>query len=872
MPEPDRWEKTKALFQQALEVSGSRRAEFLAEACQGDNELRLDVEGLLAADSETDGFLETPAAALLGVSHDSSDALPGDGRIGPYVIVRVVGTGGMGVVFEAERADDQFRQRVAIKLIRRGMDSDLIVRRFRLERQILATLNHPNIAALLDGGATPGGQPYLVMEFVDGEPIDDFVHREKLTLEESLRLFQEVCTAVQFAHQNLVIHRDLKPSNVLVTGERDVKLLDFGVAKLLHTGYALTAPMTQTTDRVLTPAYASPEQIRGQKVTTATDVYSLGVILYELLAGRRPFDVSDTSLPELARVICDETPLRPSEVASGRDANEGSGNRGRLIARGLAAELDNIVLMAMRKEPERRYVSAAALADDIRRLLEGRPVLAQRDTTRYRIRKFVQRNRRLAIVGLLGMLSLVAGTVATSWQARNAVRARAAAEQNFSDLHSLTKTLIFDIHDAIADLPGATPARALVLGRGLEYLDSLRAQSAGNRQLLRDLSDAYVRLALLQGQPMGANQGDLAAARRALERSLEIAESLVRTDSTDLAAVRGLALVHEKMSDIVAWMGDASGGVAEARLALAGFQSIAEAQPDSVRAQLSLAISRIKLGDLLGSPHFLSLGDTAGALREYQLADSILGAAPLLSSENAAVRRYVGLVLERSAGMHRVRGDWENAMRDFTHSLRIREEIAAGAGASVNARRDVAVTLQNLCEVHRQLNKLDASAASCERAREIFGLLAQADTANIQAYEDMARVHASVAMLAESRGDTASAAASLSRTAAIREEMLSRDPDNMLNRRLLVQALLDLVPLHLAAARAGGNAAAEHLTSARTAMRRAETLVLELQRSGTAVDRETERLRLSRKMIGGTTGTRAGGFVESRFTAICRPS
>src|SRR5262245_28756322 len=353
-----------------------------------------------------------------------------DVRVGPYRLIREIGRGGMGTVLLAVRSDDAFQKRVAIKVLRRGMDTDAIVGRFRHERQILASLEHPHIASLLDGGTTDDGLPYFVMEYVDGQLVTDYCDAKALDTTSRLELFRKICAAVQHAHQNLVIHRDIKPANVLVTSDGTPKLLDFGIAKLLNPDPGVqTLAATIAGSPLMTPEYASPEQVRGETVTTATDVYSLGVLLYELLTGRRPYDLPSRTPDEIQRVVCNSVPVRPSTVVthaassqSTRDRPEIDSERTRppdadRLRRRLAGDLDNIVLKALAKEPSRRYASVDQFSEDIHRHLTGLPVIARKDTLGYRTAKFIRRNRAGVAAAALVVLALVAGLIGTAWQA-----------------------------------------------------------------------------------------------------------------------------------------------------------------------------------------------------------------------------------------------------------------------------------------------------------------------------------------------------------------------------------------------------------------------------------------------------------------------
>ncbi len=415
-----RYGQVKALFLDAVELQGAERERFLAASCDGEEPLRHELEALLAADRE-DLELERPVAEQAAELFDEPRDIAAGRRIGAYRILNEIGCGGMSTVYLAVRDDDQYQQRVAIKLIRDGLGSEDRRRRFAQERQILAGLDHPNVARLLDGGTTEDGLPYVVLEYIEGLPIDAYCDRHRLSIAERLQLFCDVCSAVHAAHQNLVIHRDLKPGNVLVTADGVPKLLDFGIAKLLNP--ELSSRDIQTTlpsFRLMTPAYASPEQVRGEPVTTATDVYSLGVMLYQLLTGQAPYLLDGVSREEVERVICEADPQPPSTAVSSEtttwpEASVGSlhPRRPSTLRRRLAGDLDAIVLMALRKEPQRRYSSAEQLADDLRRTLQDEPVRARRDTLVYRTGKFLRRNRWVPAAALAVAVFSAAMTVQT---------------------------------------------------------------------------------------------------------------------------------------------------------------------------------------------------------------------------------------------------------------------------------------------------------------------------------------------------------------------------------------------------------------------------------------------------------------------------
>ncbi len=423
----ERWQRIKPILDASLDLRGEQRQAYLDRMCGGEPALRREVESLIASYESSTDVLETPAlernaAAVL----EAIDGPAPGARLGHYEIVEEIGRGGMGTVYRAVRADQEYRKQVAIKVVRRGDESEFIIRRFRNERQIMASLEHPNIARMLDGGTTEDGRPYFVMEFIEGEPIDRYCDRRRLNTRERLQVFCTVCGAVQYAHRKLVIHRDIKPGNILITQDGVPKLLDFGIAKILDPeGAAGDLGPTVTVFRMMTPEYASPEQVRGEAITAASDIYSLGVLLYQLLTGHRPYRLRSRSPHELARAICEDAPDRPStavgriETASSPGEEEPitispeSVSRDRdtipeRLRRSLAGDLDNILLTALRKEPDRRYQSAAAFAADIRRHLEGKPVLARKDSIGYRVWKFVQQRRAAAIAAALLVIGVAA--------------------------------------------------------------------------------------------------------------------------------------------------------------------------------------------------------------------------------------------------------------------------------------------------------------------------------------------------------------------------------------------------------------------------------------------------------------------------------
>ena len=508
--DPDRWRRIEDIFQAVLDCDPGRRAAFLDDACAGDAELRAEVDSLLAAHHDTGFKTSVAMEEALGALEFRSDELGAGRRIGPYKVVRMIGRGGMGSVYAAARDDDAFQKVVAIKVIRRGLDTDDIIRRFRAERQILATLDHPNITRLLDGGTTDDGLPYFVMELIEGEPIDRYCDGHKLAITERLKLFQSVCEAVRYAHQNLVVHRDIKPGNVLVTREGVPRLLDFGIAKLLAADPE--ASHTRTNASALTPEFASPEQLRGDPVTTATDVYSLGVLLHVLLTGSRPDRESGPgSAP----------PAKPSSRAP-----ETSRRR-------IAGDLDNIVLMALHDDPKRRYASAEQLSDDIRRHLTKVPVIARPDTRGYRTARFIQRNKGLVAAAVAVLLTLTAGVAATLWQARVARRERDAARLEQAKAARIN-AFLQDMIGYSGQTTTASPKRAK--GKDATVIDMLDDAA---RRVETELEDQPAVKAEMLGT-IGGTYSVLAnydAARRYLQEAYELDLKLYGPDGMQTGMV-----------------------------------------------------------------------------------------------------------------------------------------------------------------------------------------------------------------------------------------------------------------------------------------------------------------------------------------------
>ena len=714
-----RWGRLRALFDAAAELPPDQRAGFLARACGDDVGLQRHVASLLAAGEATGDFLKDAVRGAAAAATPEPGFYVGR-QLGAWRLIRELARGGMGAVYLAERADAEFHGTAAVKIVRDPLASDELLRRFRYEREILAALNHPNIARLYDGGTTEEGLPYLVMEYVEGEAIDAYCERRRLPLEGRISLLRTVCEAVRYAHQNLIVHRDLKPANILVTGDGIPKLLDFGIAKLLDPGsVAYTVVETGTALRLLTPAYAAPEQVRGRPVTVATDVYALGAVLYRLLTGRAPHRFTSTAPSEIERVVCQVEAERPS-LAGGRPRVDGddlppppavSADR---LRRRLAGDLDTIALMALRKEPERRYPSVEQLSEDLRRHLEGLPVKARPDTWRYRSGKFVRRHRvGVAVVGL--MVILLAGFGLTmSVQA-----ARLARERDTVAEVSRFLVGIFDVADP-ENAPGDTVTARELLDRGVERVRTeLSDQPAVQARLQFIMARVYGNLGL-HAKAMELAREALGTRRRLFgERHEAVAASLDQVAGLhyELGELDSSVVLHEEalllardlfgksdlrvatsttnLAHALRARGDYGPAELRAREAVALFERLIDPGVDSEQVMLTDGIA-----NLAQVHHF------AGHLAE---ADSLFR---LALAQRRALRGDlhpdVGEALNNLAAVLNDEGQLAEAEAMYREALRVDERVHGPD------HPDVAVTLGNLAGVLRRRGSL-ASADSMYR-------------------------------------------------------------------------------------------------------------------------------------------------------------
>jgi eukaryotic-like serine/threonine-protein kinase len=816
---PERWQQVKETLATALEQTDTReRAAFLAASCANDTALRREVESLLAQPAD-----EFEACAVGGglahPGHLAAAEVAGR-RVGAYELVRELGRGGMGTVWLAKRADRQFEKLVAVKLLKRGTDTDEVLRRFHAERRILARLDHSNIARLLDGGTTEDGLPYFVMEYVEGTRLTDFVRERRLSIPERLGLFVKICGALEFAHQNLVVHRDLKPSNILITGEGEPKLLDFGIAKLLSPGdeaWEMTMPGRER----LTPGYASPEQVRGEPVTTVSDVYALGALLYEVLAERAAhrFGGSQPTQTEILRVICQETPVRPSAAATERH-----------ICRQLRGDLDTIILRAMSKAPDRRYRGAGDLADDLRRYLEGRPVQARRDTLGYRTRKFLGRNKTgMAAVAII-LITLLGGIVATTFQAHLANVQRQKAERRFRDVRKIANSLMLEFHNSIKDLPGALAARQLITQRALEYLDSLAQDAGDDLSLKSELATAYDKIGLVTF--------DVQQAINSHGKAATLNEELVKAAPKQRAFRNQLSESYSNLSNVMTISGDSIRSIDYARKAVVVMQTLAADNSTDPELRATLADRHLLVGlalidagdfkqalqsDLIAldiqqglvahdplnqealralagiygtvSNAYEDAGDYDVALdygrKSMDMTRDIFRADP----SNARSRRDMWAAFYRTGRQLALTGDARAALDSCAKATELIEGLASADPADKGHRRWLALTYLSLGEV---LARMDQPERALERYRNALAIseeLFTADPGRVEARRDLAGIDDAMGLLLEKLDRTDSALDYLSKAKSLAEASALHDPQNAHIQNRLAEILTDMADL-----------------------------------------------------------------------------
>ncbi len=741
-------------------------------------------------------------------------------RIGAYKVVRELGHGGMGSVLLAIRDGEEMHKHVAIKLVKRGMDTREILKRFEMERKVIGSLSHPSIARVLDAGATEDGRPYFVMEYIQGQPIDEYCDSQQLTTRERLVLFTKVCGAVQYAHQNLIVHRDIKPGNVLVTPDGEPKLVDFGIAKMLNPDLAGFTLETLPEARVMTPEYASPEQVKGEPISTASDIYSLGVLLYELLTGHRPYQIKSRVQAEIVRVVCEEEPERPSTAVT-RPAEittsdgttrtitaEEIGRRREMaptkLKRSLAGDIDNIVLMAMRKSPRRRYQSAEQFAQDIANHLHNRAVIAAPETWHYSLSKFVARNKVGVAAAAIIVLSLTAGLATTSWQYSIAERARrtndillkvaqdreTALKAKYQQLRDFAGEFMGATETNIQRLEGATAARKVVIDTARTVLEKLKAEGIDDPELLRKIADMNHRMALVVGGGRTANEGALADAAVFFRKAIEMRRQLLKTTPGDTEAAMELADSMEHLAFVLG----RSGASQEADLLLEeanglAKKAVAAAGENGARARRIWSKMLIARADRL-----LQGGKHAEAEPIYREALSTIRALADAAAEGsysrADLRRELGVAHSKLAGCLDQAGNEEAALEGYRRSLEIREALFNATPTNATNRRDVVVMGEKVAKKLIEMGRDAEAAEVIERARAAAADYTSQDPDDKRFAGDAARLTELAGDLAVKRGDFAAAAELFAAYTARMRELYGETPESHQNRFYLARGVL----------------------------------------------------------------------------------
>jgi eukaryotic-like serine/threonine-protein kinase len=751
------------LFDSALECDTTQRAAFLDQRCRGDGEIRAEVESLLRAAKQAEGFMEGAAAEVAEVERTLGAFAVGE-IVGEYEVVSVIGRGGMGEVYLAN--DRRVKRRVALKLVRGGLDRETLTRRFQREQQLLAGLNHPNIAQLYETGVTAEGIPFFAMEFVDGIRLDQFLKQRPIDLPAKLNLFRKICAAIAYAHQHLVIHRDIKPANILVTPEGEPKLLDFGIAKLLDEMADDAAEQTLTVNRMLTPDYASPEQVRGEPISTASDVYSLGVVFYELLTGARPYRLTSRSSGEVTRAITDQEPIRPSENRNSKIENPKS----------LRGDLDNIALMALRKEPARRYASANAFSQDLRRYLEGLPVHARKDTFGYRAAKFAQRNRAGVVLGSIAVAAVVVAFCVTLAQKRK-------ADRRFNDVRQIANSLLFEVEGELQQ--GPTKAREKLVSHAVTYLDRLATEVRSDPALQVEVAAGYLKVGDIQGKPFYANTGDTAGALASYAKAVDMLEPLASSLGGNRAAMRYLSQAWQSIGRVQRRAGKWSDALTSSRKAVALAESLVKAEPANDVYRSLLAEDYIHLGTALFKTEYAhTAAELTEALGYYRKALSIHTELLKTDPANAEYRSaaatdyfWVGAALQRLGYLSGDRESYERASENFRAQVTLNADLLQTDPTNNRYRRAWADAVMNM-------SAQDGSRESSlvrENLRPAFTVIesiAAADPANVEARRDLALAQYTLADSVVATGDVTGALDLARKAFTTLESLVQHEPNN----------------------------------------------------------------------------------------------
>jgi eukaryotic-like serine/threonine-protein kinase len=799
------------LFLAAVELPLVERSAFLQANCGGDVLVQMEVESLLAADLNDDEDIEDVVRNVAACFFDTQNLI--GQRLGLYRIVREIGRGGMGSVYLAVRDDAEYHKEVAVKIVRRGLDTDDVLKRFRNERQILAHLEHPYIAHLFDGGSTPAGVPFFVMEYIEGRPVDRFCREQSLSHQDVCKLFLLILEAVSFAHRSLVVHRDLKPANILITADGLPKLLDFGVAKLLD-GADNAAHTTMPHQRPFTPEYASPEQVQGLPITTSTDIYSLGTVLYELLVGKSAQQFESHTPLQIELVVCKTEITRP-----------------RLHDRSVASDLDNIVMKALQKDPKRRYHSADQFAEDVRRYLERRPVTARQDSIAYRFKKYLSRNwpqvagaTVVAISLIIGLLISIGQTrranaqrriaqqqTALAVAARNdesrqklladeqrsladqqraladkqrglveiqrdqADRQKALAEQRLNDILELANRALFDVHDSIASLPGSMAARRTLVTTTLDYLSHLEHQVGLDDKMRMALTGAYYKIAMIEGNPGGASLQDFDGAKVSLAKARELLLPVYKEHPNDPLVMTRWLEVQASTADLIFQSGQREEAaqmymqlipVAHRRGTISPCDAVCDSQEMSVENNLA---------------NMLQTFDPARSLehadRGIVLAHAVLGRHPT----DLAVRQTLGSITASVAGAYRQMGSLERAGGYYKESIATREELLVNDPQNNQLRRNLLIAYGNYAMMlgippSPNLGRSDEARIYAAKGVALARSTVAADASDATGRRDLAMILGRLGMVEPRPDGIADSLRNLEEAHALFEPLLAENP------------------------------------------------------------------------------------------------
>lgn len=863
------WNKIKEVFALAVEQPAEKREKILREVCADDSELQAEVESLLAASDESSPLIERSEYNFASVINSNGRAYEGK-EFGHYRIIREIGRGGMGTVFLAERNDGAFEQKVALKIVRRSFADEEIARRFRRERQILASLNHPNIARLLDGGVSNDGEPFLAMEYVEGTRIDDFCKEKNLSTRERLRLFMDVCNAIAYAHQNLIVHRDIKPSNILVTTSGTPKLLDFGIAKLLDAEQAYE--QTQTAFRAFTPEYASPEQIKGEQITTASDTFSLGVLLRELLtvedySKEKPLPSNDWQTKKIEhsekKTIIINIPTNQKAVKQNPESKN---------PKPLSSELKNIIAMAGREEPERRYASVGHFAEDVQRYLNGLPVRAQRDRFTYRTKKFFGRNKLGVVAATLVAVSLIIGFAVALWQANVARKQRDHAERRFKDVRQLSNALLFDIAPKIERVQGSTEARQALVNQSLKYLDSLANESTDDWSLQSELATAYEKIGSLQGDALKPNLGDFRGAITSYEKAQAIRRMILEKQPGDIENKRLLAENLRALS-IIRWnRSDARRSFENSLEALKIYENLISENPDSTDLQTAYLETQIENAQSYSDnnqhskaiPLLRHVIEKLEELRQKQPHDTdlllvlvkshgTLGSALSWNNQQAEGEAEISLAIEIAESLVAAQPNDANLRQKLwatylvasgiyegvddarsielsEKALKVVEETIRLDKANAQARHNLARTFSHLGAGFANLGKLDAALSYLEKSLMILSGLVEKDPQNTTYNRDLGILHARIGDAKYKKRDLTDALVEFEKAAAIYQQINVVDESNIPVLRDTALAYKNIGYIQDDFARTTTEAKRQqHLQMAKENYRRALDILLKLQ-------------------------------------------